>query len=142
MPTCFRSSSMSSSSWPILSVSCCNCKFQAAKIFEVVESCLPLPAGEISASFGKSSLKHSKNFRIILSNQKLARALTSTPKAVTRINTLCCLATSGTKTAGSVTSRIGYVAINWHLFPRLLPALPRPVRLIDCIGLGTNMHFT
>ena len=32
-----------------------------------------------SASFDKSSLKHTKSFRIISFNQKLARALTSTP---------------------------------------------------------------
>ena len=33
-----------------------------------------------ASGFGKSSWKHSKSFRIFLSNQKLARALTSTPK--------------------------------------------------------------
>ena len=33
--------------------------------------------GRTSAGFGKSSLKHSKSFRFLLSNQKLARALTS-----------------------------------------------------------------
>ena len=35
-----------------------------------------------SASFDKSSLKHTKSFRIISFNQKLARALTSTPQAI------------------------------------------------------------
>ncbi len=75
--------------------------------------------GKLSNGFGKSSLKHSKNFRIISSKQKLVRALTSTPKAIPRTNTSCCLATFGTKTAGSVTSRKSDVAINGHLFPRL-----------------------
>ena len=72
-----------------------------------------------SASFGKSSLKHSKSFRIISSNQKLAQALTSTPGAIMRTNTSYCLATSGTKTAGSNTSRRSDRAIKWHLFSRL-----------------------
>ncbi len=44
---------------------------------------------------------------------------TSTPKAIARANTSRCLANSGTKTAGSVTSCRSNVAINWHLFPRL-----------------------
>ena len=34
--------------------------------------------GGASAVFGKSSLKHSKSFRFVLSNQKAARALTNT----------------------------------------------------------------
>ena len=38
---------------------------------------LQLTVGGTSSVFGKSSLKHSKSFRIILSNQKLARASTS-----------------------------------------------------------------
>ncbi len=82
--------------------------------------CLPLSAKHfegISAGFGKSTVKHSKNYRIISYNQKVTRALTSTPKAIARINTLCCLATSGTKTAGSVTSQRSDVVINWHLSP-------------------------
>ena len=70
-----------------------------------------------SASFGKSSLKHAKSFRIISSNQKLARALTSTQLAVARTNTSCRLATSGTKTAGSVTSRRSDRAIKVHQGP-------------------------
>ena len=75
------------------------------------------PVGGTSASFGKSWFKHSKSFRIILSNQKLARALTSTPKAITPENKSCCLATSGKKTAGSVPSRRRDFAINLYLFP-------------------------
>ena len=67
------------------------------------------------------SLRHSKSFRIISSNQKLARALTSTQEAIARTNTSCYLATSGTKTAGSDTDRRSDRAINWHLFPRLTP---------------------
>ena len=43
----------------------------------------------------KSSLKLSKSFQIFLPNQKLARALTSIPKAIAPANTSCCLATSG-----------------------------------------------
>ena len=58
-----------------------------------------IAVGGTGAAFGKS----------FLSNQKLARALTSTPKAITPAitpaNTSCCLATSGTNTAGSVPSR-------------------------------------
>ena len=50
---------------------------------------------------GISSLKHSTSFRVISSNQKLAQALTSAPKAMDRINSSCCLATSRTNTAGS-----------------------------------------
>ncbi len=58
---------------------------------------IPLSVEGMSASFGKSSLKHSKNFRIISSNQKPAWALTSASKAIARTNTSCCLATSGRK---------------------------------------------
>ena len=78
--------------------------------------------GGTSASLGKSSLKHTKIFRIISSNQKLAQALTSTPLAIARtnINTSCRLATARTKTAGSVTSRRSDRVINWHLIPRLV----------------------
>ena len=43
----------------------------------------------------KSSLELSKSFQIFLPNQKLARALTSIPKAIAPANTSCCLATSG-----------------------------------------------
>ena len=55
-----------------------------------------------SAGFGKCLLKQSKDFRFLLSNQKLARARTSTPKAMAPKDTSCCLATSETKTVGSV----------------------------------------
>ena len=58
--------------------------------------------GETSAGFGKSSLKHTKSSRIILSCQKLALVLTSTPEAIAWTDTPCYLATSGKKTAGSV----------------------------------------
>ena len=70
--------------------------------------------------FWQASWKHSKSFQIFFSNQKLARALTSTPNAIEPANTSCCLATSGTNTAGSVPSRRRDFAINWYLFPRLL----------------------
>ena len=52
-----------------------------------------------SAGSGKYSLKHSKSFRFILSNQKLARAFANTPKATAPANTSRCLATSWKKTA-------------------------------------------
>ena len=38
--------------------------------------------GGTSAVYGKSSFKQSKSSRLSLSNQKLARARTSTPKAI------------------------------------------------------------
>ena len=38
--------------------------------------------GETGASVGKSSLKDAKSFQTISSNQKLARALTSSPLAI------------------------------------------------------------
>ena len=38
---------------------------------------------------------------MFLSNKKLVRELTSTPKAIVPVNTSCCLATSGTNTVGS-----------------------------------------
>ena len=72
-----------------------------------------------SCVFVEFSWKQSKSFRIFLFNQKLARALTSTPKAIAPANTSCCLATSGTNTAGSVPSRRQDFVINWYLFPRL-----------------------
>ncbi len=100
-----------------------NCGLSCSKNMtdlEILQWPITMSSRGISASFGKPSLKNSKNFRIISSNQKLVRALTSTPKAVTRTNTSCCLATSGTKTAGSITSRRSDVAIKWHLFPRLM----------------------
>ena len=53
---------------------------------------------------GISSLKHSTSFQVISTNQKLAQALTSAPKAMAR-KTCCCLATSRTNTAGSVGRR-------------------------------------
>ena len=71
--------------------------------------------GGTSAVFGKSSWK--KSFRIFLSNQKLARALTSTPKATAPANTSCCIAPSGMNTAGSVPSRRRDFVIIWYLFP-------------------------
>ncbi len=89
----------------------------AGRLTIFVQKALTYTIGGISASFGKSSLKHSTDFRIISSNQKLARALTSTSKAIAHTNMSCCLATSGTKTGGSVTSRRSDVTINWHLFP-------------------------
>ena len=55
----------------------------------------------INSGFGKSSLKHSTSFRVLSSNQNLVRALTRTPKAMARTTSSCCLATTGTKTAGS-----------------------------------------
>ena len=55
--------------------------------------------------FRQPSLKHSTSFRIIPSNQKLARALTNAPKAIAPTNSSCCLATSGTNTRGSARSR-------------------------------------
>ena len=73
--------------------------------------------GGTSAGFGKSSSKHSKSFRIILSNQKLAWALTSAPKAILPANTACCIATSGTKTAGTIPSRRQDFVINWYCSP-------------------------
>ncbi len=98
----------------------CNTKFvsETQKMFLIFARNMSL--GGISASIGKPSFKHSKYFRIISSNQKLARALTSTPKAIARTNTSCWLATPGVRTAGSVTSRRSDIAINCHLFPRLI----------------------
>ena len=52
------------------------CRLQVHKFTKLVV--------ETSASFGKSSLEHSKSSRIIPSNQKLARALTSTLEAIAR----------------------------------------------------------
>ena len=75
--------------------------------------------GGTSAGFGKSSLKQSNHFWIILSNQKLAQAFTSTLKAIVPANMSCCLATSGGKTTCSIPSRRRDFAISWHFFPRL-----------------------
>ena len=74
-------------------------------------------ARETNASFGKFSMKHSKSFQIFLSNHKLARALTNTPKAVAPTNTSCCSATSETNTVCSVLSWQRDFAISWCLFP-------------------------
>ena len=52
-----------------------------------------------------------------LSNQKLTRALTSTPKAIMPANASCCIATLGMKTADSVPSQRQDFNINWCLFP-------------------------
>ena len=68
-----------------------------------------------SSGSGKSSLKSSKSFRIISSNQKLARAITSSSKTIARTNLPCCFATCGTNTVGSVESPRPDVAINWRL---------------------------
>ena len=70
-----------------------------------------------SSGFGKCSLKHSTSFQVISSIQKLARKFASTLKVTPRTNSLCCFATPGTSTAGSVTSRGPDVAINWQVFP-------------------------
>ena len=43
---------------------------------------------ETFSGFGKSSLKHPTSFRVISSNQKLARVLPSTPKTIARTNLL------------------------------------------------------
>ena len=43
----------------------------------------------------KNRSKHSKSFRFLLSNQKLAQALASTPKAIAPVNMSCYLATRG-----------------------------------------------
>ena len=50
-------------------------------------------------------LKHPKSIWLLLSNQETARALTSVTPALRNEDTSCCLATSLTKTAGSVPSR-------------------------------------
>ena len=71
--------------------------------------------------FCKILVEGLEEFQIFLSNQKLARALTSSPKAIAPANTSCCLATSGTNTAGSVPSRRRDFAIISYLFPRLKP---------------------
>ena len=63
-----------------------------------------LTVGETNSGFGKSSLKQLTSFRVISSNQKLARELPSAPKAMARTISSRCLATSGTNTAGSVNS--------------------------------------
>ena len=106
-----------------------------------LQSLRSLTVGRISASFGKSSLKHSKSFRIMSSNQKLARALTNTPEAIARTNTSYCLATSGTKTAGSVTSRRSDRAFNWHMFPWLLRVSTKTTRLL-AIVFHFNTHVS
>ena len=50
--------------------------------------------------------------------QGRSSALTSTQKAIiVPANMSCCLATSGTNTAGSVLSRWRDFSINWYLFP-------------------------
>ena len=68
------------------------------------------PGNEVGEQevFVKSSMKQAKSFRFLLSNQKLARALTSTPKTLTpewrKEDTSCCLATLGSKIADQVNS--------------------------------------
>ena len=69
-----------------------------------LSSAVFISVGGTSTGFGK------KSFRMILSNQKLEQALTSTPKAITRANTSCCLATSGDEHRGlSPVSETGFI---------------------------------
>ena len=70
-----------------------------------------------SAGLGKSSLKHSKELPNHFIQSKTSAS--TTPKVVVPANTSCCIATSGTKTAGSVLSQRWDFVINWDLFPRL-----------------------
>lgn len=65
------------------------------------------------SGFSKSSLKHLTSIRVILSNQKPERALTSSPKAFAPTDSSCFLATSGTKTAGSVNCRHQLALFSW-----------------------------
>ncbi len=103
-------------SWTFVSNNICRCCYLLALC---LLGSLGFSVLGISASFGKSSLKNSKSFWIISSNQKLARALANSPKSITRTSKSCCLATSGTNTARSVPSRRRDFVKNWHLFPRL-----------------------
>ncbi len=80
-----------------------SCQIRLRSDWEWVCLCdnnVTISVGGISASFGKSSLKHAKYFRIIPSNQKLVQALTRTPRAIARTNTSRCLATSKAKNCG------------------------------------------
>ena len=61
--------------------------------------------GGRSSGLVKSSLKHTTSFRVISSNQKLPRVLTNARRAIAQTNSSCCLATSGSNTAGSVSSQ-------------------------------------
>ena len=112
--------------------------------------------------------QHSKNFRFILSNPKLARAVTSTPKAVARINTgwdglshfseKGCNFTSNFPVPSPVKVS-GDRVTNWEFFRRQwqdyelgtgLEHRPEPVRLAtlrsvkekDCLQIFLNLKLT
>ena len=70
--------------------------------------------GGTRAVFGKSSLKHSKCFRFLLSNQETARALTSTPKLVTAPLYVILLSNFVTKFTGADPCWRRDFAFNWY----------------------------
>ena len=100
--------------------------------------------GGTSAVFGKSSLK---SFRLLLSNQKTVRALTSTPKIVTPPwcsgDTSCCLATSGWKSYAQSGHWGGILpSTGTNLVPRVsrLPAFGGGGR--ETLGTRLNVGWT
>ena len=69
------------------------------------------------------SWKHSKSLQIFLSNPKLARALTSTPKAIASANTSCCLATSELTPRAQSRLRGGVVLVPPTVYSILMSSL-------------------
>ena len=66
------------------------------------------PVRRTSPGFEKPSLKRSTSFRVISSNQKLARALTCAPKAIARTNSSMLLDNSWDKHRGLIQfSKVG-----------------------------------
>ena len=74
---------------------------------------------EALEEFPNHFIRSKTSLRCRRTEPRYSLSITSTPKAIARKNTSCCLATSRTKIVGSVTSRRSDRVIDWHVFPRL-----------------------